>query len=184
MSPGLVNTAMTYWVPQQPDWEQQLKYYGGFPRLAEVQELGGAYVYLLSDAASYATSIDIPVNGVIGSKYFWVKTTLTEADRSSSMLVSAGAETGRVDNCFMLVEYINPSRHIIDTFVIISSGQSRDMTRPSQFHMPFLPMVSCPFSLQLGFVPHSETIQSYITEADDVELDLFDIQEIIFWCVV
>ncbi|PYH93858.1 short chain alcohol dehydrogenase [Aspergillus ellipticus CBS 707.79] len=67
VSPGLVNTAMTYWVPQQPDWEQQLKYYGGFPRLAEVQELGGAYVYLLSDAASYTTSIDIPVNGVIGT---------------------------------------------------------------------------------------------------------------------
>ena len=69
VSPGLVNTAMTYWVPQQPDWEQQLKYYGGFSRLAEVQELGGAYVYLLSDAASYTTSIDIPVNGVIGSKF-------------------------------------------------------------------------------------------------------------------
>jgi NAD(P)-dependent dehydrogenase (short-subunit alcohol dehydrogenase family) len=29
VSPGLVKTAMTYWVPQQPDWEQQLKYYGG-----------------------------------------------------------------------------------------------------------------------------------------------------------
>jgi NAD(P)-dependent dehydrogenase (short-subunit alcohol dehydrogenase family) len=41
VSPGLVNTAMTYWVPQQPDWEQQLKYYGGMPRLAEVEELGG-----------------------------------------------------------------------------------------------------------------------------------------------
>lgn len=69
VSPGLVKTAMTYWVPQQPDWEQQLKYYGGIPRLAEVQELGGAYVYLLSDAASYTTSIDIPVNGVIGSEF-------------------------------------------------------------------------------------------------------------------
>jgi NAD(P)-dependent dehydrogenase (short-subunit alcohol dehydrogenase family) len=68
VSPGLVRTAMTYWVDQQPDWEQQLKYYGGIPRLDEVQELGGAYVYLLSDAASYTTSIDIPVNGVIGSK--------------------------------------------------------------------------------------------------------------------
>ncbi|KAG5761745.1 hypothetical protein H9Q72_010139 [Fusarium xylarioides] len=66
VSPGLVDTAMTYWVPQQPDWEQQLKYYGGMPRLAQIQELGGAYVYLLSDAASYTTSIDIPVNGVIG----------------------------------------------------------------------------------------------------------------------
>ena len=69
VSPGLVETAMTYWVPQQPDWEQQLKYYGGIPRLAKVQEVGGAYVYLLSDAASYTTSIDIPVNGVIGSMY-------------------------------------------------------------------------------------------------------------------
>ncbi|KAJ8112668.1 hypothetical protein OPT61_g5018 [Boeremia exigua] len=66
VSPGLVKTAMTYWVEQQPDWEQQLKYYGGIPRLAEVEELGGAYVYLLSDAASYTTSIDVPVNGVIG----------------------------------------------------------------------------------------------------------------------
>ncbi|EMD60456.1 hypothetical protein GGP41_000772 [Bipolaris sorokiniana] len=66
VSPGLVKTAMTYWVEQQPDWEQQLKYYGGIPRLAAVEELGGAYVYLLSDAASYTTSIDIPVNGVIG----------------------------------------------------------------------------------------------------------------------
>ncbi|KAL4791693.1 hypothetical protein BDV19DRAFT_392904 [Aspergillus venezuelensis] len=65
VSPGLVQTAMTYWVPQQPDWEQQLKYYGGIPRLAQVQELGGAYVYLLSDAASYTTSIDIPVNGTV-----------------------------------------------------------------------------------------------------------------------
>lgn len=71
VSPGLVNTAMTYWVPQQEDWEQQLKYYGGFPRLAEVQELGGAYVYLLSEAASYTTSIDIPVNGVIGGELFF-----------------------------------------------------------------------------------------------------------------
>ncbi|KAK5112806.1 hypothetical protein LTR85_011140 [Meristemomyces frigidus] len=67
VSPGLVKTAVTYWVEKQPDWEQQLKYYGGLPRLAEVSELGGAYVYLLSDAASYTTSIDIPVNGVIGS---------------------------------------------------------------------------------------------------------------------
>jgi NAD(P)-dependent dehydrogenase (short-subunit alcohol dehydrogenase family) len=66
VSPGLVKTAMTYWVEQQPDWEQQLKYYGGIPRLAEVQEVGSAYVYLLSDAANYTTSIDMQVNGVIG----------------------------------------------------------------------------------------------------------------------
>ncbi|KAF5648076.1 hypothetical protein F52700_1291 [Fusarium sp. NRRL 52700] len=51
---------------RQPEWEQQLKCYGGMPRLAQIQELGGDYVYLLSDAASYTTSIDIQVNGVIG----------------------------------------------------------------------------------------------------------------------
>ena len=88
VSPGLVETAMTYWVPQQPDWEQQLKYYGGMPRLAQIQELGGAYVYLLSDAASYTTSIDIPVNGVIGSKSLKA-TTANEsitADAAISML--------------------------------------------------------------------------------------------------
>ena len=31
-----------------------------------VEELGSAYVYLLSDAASYTSSIDIPVNEAIG----------------------------------------------------------------------------------------------------------------------
>jgi hypothetical protein len=79
---------MTYWVPQQPDWEQQLKYYGGMPRLAQIQELGGAYVYLLSDAASYTTSIDIPVNGVIGSKSLKARTANESitADAAISML--------------------------------------------------------------------------------------------------
>jgi NAD(P)-dependent dehydrogenase (short-subunit alcohol dehydrogenase family) len=43
------------------------QYYGGMPRLAMPQELGGAYVYLLSDAASYTTGIDIPVAGIVGA---------------------------------------------------------------------------------------------------------------------
>lgn len=86
VSPGLVKTAMTYWVPQQPDWEQQLKYYGGFPRLAEVQELGGAYVYLLSDAASYTTSIDIPVNGVIGSECLMILSKSLDDTDTNSLL--------------------------------------------------------------------------------------------------
>lgn len=38
---------------------------GELPHLAEVKGLGRAYVYLLSDAASYTTSIDSPVNGVV-----------------------------------------------------------------------------------------------------------------------
>lgn len=91
VSPGLVETAMTYWVPQQPDWEQQLKYYGGMPRLAQVQELGGAYVYLLSDAASYTTSIDIPVNGVIGSKSICFSTRNRKMLTSTLQFVKKGS---------------------------------------------------------------------------------------------
>jgi hypothetical protein len=86
VSPGLVKTAMTYWVEKQADWETQLKYYRGIPRLAEVQELGGAYVYLLSDAASYTTSIDIPVNGVIGSKSLPSCMILNDTDFENSLL--------------------------------------------------------------------------------------------------
>ncbi|KEF60875.1 uncharacterized protein A1O9_02437 [Exophiala aquamarina CBS 119918] len=67
ISPGFVKTAMTYFVDQSPDWALKTKYYGGMPRLAEPKELGGAYVYLLSDAASYTTGIDIPVAGIVGA---------------------------------------------------------------------------------------------------------------------
>jgi NAD(P)-dependent dehydrogenase (short-subunit alcohol dehydrogenase family) len=59
ISPGLTNTARKYWAPRQQDWEQQLKYYGAMPRLAEVQELEGAYTRMPSVAASHTTSIDI-----------------------------------------------------------------------------------------------------------------------------
>lgn len=67
ISPGFVKTAMTYFVDQAPDWNLKMQYYGGMPRLADPKELGGAYVYLLSDGASYTTGIDIPVAGVVGA---------------------------------------------------------------------------------------------------------------------
>jgi NAD(P)-dependent dehydrogenase (short-subunit alcohol dehydrogenase family) len=67
VSPGFVKTAMTYFVDQAPDWPLKMQYYGGMPRLAEPRELGGAYVYLLSDCASYTTGIDIPVAGIVGA---------------------------------------------------------------------------------------------------------------------
>lgn len=67
VSPGFVKTAMTYYVERSPDWADKMRYYGGMPRLAEPKELGGAYVYLLSDGASYTTGIDIPVAGVVGA---------------------------------------------------------------------------------------------------------------------
>jgi hypothetical protein len=124
VSPGLVNTAMTYWVPQQPDWEQQLKYYGGFPRLAEVQELGGAYVYLLSDAASYTTSIDIPVNGVIGSEWSFLRSLQPNANCITSLLVSTLGWVWRSDACFIM-ECIKSKREIFDIAAIITILRER-----------------------------------------------------------
>ncbi|KAL8804127.1 MAG: hypothetical protein Q9182_002760 [Xanthomendoza sp. 2 TL-2023] len=67
VSPGFVRTQMTTYMEGSPDWDLKMKYYGGIPRLAKPQEIGGAYVYLLSDAASYTTGIDIPVAGVVGA---------------------------------------------------------------------------------------------------------------------
>ncbi|OJD30718.1 short-chain dehydrogenase [Diplodia corticola] len=67
VSPGFVRTAMTYYVEKNPDWPDKMKNYGGMPRLANPQELGGAYVYLLSDVASYTTGIDIPIAGIVGA---------------------------------------------------------------------------------------------------------------------
>lgn len=67
ISPGFVRTAMTYYVETAPDWDLKMQYYGGMPRLALPQELGGAYVYLLSDLASYTTGIDIPIAGIVGA---------------------------------------------------------------------------------------------------------------------
>ncbi|KAJ9637809.1 hypothetical protein H2199_007303 [Coniosporium tulheliwenetii] len=67
ISPGFVRTAMTYYVERAPDWDLKMQYYGGMPRLAMPQELGGAYVYLLSDTASYTTGIDIPIAGIVGA---------------------------------------------------------------------------------------------------------------------
>ncbi|KAJ5618339.1 hypothetical protein N7528_006982 [Penicillium herquei] len=67
ISPGFVRTAMTYYVETAPDWDLKMQYYGGMPRLADPRELGGAYVYLLSDASSYTSGIDIPIAGIVGA---------------------------------------------------------------------------------------------------------------------
>ncbi|KAL1801329.1 hypothetical protein ACET3X_001671 [Alternaria dauci] len=67
ISPGFMRTQMTYFVDKAPDWDLKMQYYGGMPRLADPRELGGAYVYLLSDSASYTTGIDIPVAGIVGA---------------------------------------------------------------------------------------------------------------------
>lgn len=67
ISPGFVKTQMTYYIENNPEWPEKMRNYGGMPRLAIPQELGGAYVYLLSDAASYTTGIDIPIAGIVGA---------------------------------------------------------------------------------------------------------------------
>ncbi|OAQ66804.1 short-chain dehydrogenase [Pochonia chlamydosporia 170] len=67
ISPGFVKTALTYYVETAPDWDTKMKYYGGMPRLALPQELGGAYVYLLSETSTYTTGIDIPIAGIVGA---------------------------------------------------------------------------------------------------------------------
>ncbi|KAL4895295.1 hypothetical protein BDV59DRAFT_199964 [Aspergillus ambiguus] len=67
ISPGFVRTAMTYYVETSSDWDLKMQYYGGMPRLADPRELGGAYVYLLSDCSSYTTGIDIPIAGIVGA---------------------------------------------------------------------------------------------------------------------
>jgi NAD(P)-dependent dehydrogenase (short-subunit alcohol dehydrogenase family) len=41
--------------------------HASMPRLADPRELSGAYVYLLSDGASYTTGIDTPVAGIVGA---------------------------------------------------------------------------------------------------------------------
>jgi NAD(P)-dependent dehydrogenase (short-subunit alcohol dehydrogenase family) len=64
--PGFVKTAMTYLVEKRPDRADKMRSYGGMPRLAEPMELGGTYVYLLSDDASYTAGIGIPIAGVVG----------------------------------------------------------------------------------------------------------------------
>lgn len=67
ISPGFVKTALRYYVETSSDWDAKMKYYGVMPRLALPQELGGAYVYLLSDASTYATGIYISIADIVGT---------------------------------------------------------------------------------------------------------------------
>ena len=67
ISPGFVKTALTYYVEKDPEWGSKMKNYGGMPRLALPQELGGAYVYLLGETSTYTTGIDIPIAGIVGA---------------------------------------------------------------------------------------------------------------------
>ncbi|KAM3547844.1 hypothetical protein MY1884_009418, partial [Beauveria asiatica] len=47
ISPGFIKMGLTYCIEKDPERGNKMKNYGGMPRLALPQELGGAYVYLL-----------------------------------------------------------------------------------------------------------------------------------------
>lgn len=65
VSPGYIRTALTTYPDTDPLWSTKLDIWGGMHRLAEPRELAGTYVYLLSDASSYTTGVDIRVDGSI-----------------------------------------------------------------------------------------------------------------------
>ncbi|ORY54846.1 uncharacterized protein BCR38DRAFT_508966 [Pseudomassariella vexata] len=56
-----VRTADILCEDEPGDRGAKMKYYGGTPRLALLQELGGASLCLLSDCATYTTGTDIPI---------------------------------------------------------------------------------------------------------------------------
>lgn len=63
ISPGFIKTALTTYDETDPLWDTKLGIWGGMHRLAQPKELAGTYVYLLSEASSYTTGIDIRVDG-------------------------------------------------------------------------------------------------------------------------
>ena len=65
ISPGFAQTTITYSVERYPSRDMKLQYCRGMLRLALPQELGGAYVYLLSDHALFTTVVDIPIAGIV-----------------------------------------------------------------------------------------------------------------------
>ena len=61
---GIFNPAR----PQQPAFLQRYAPMTMLGRMAEAREIGGAVVFLLSDAASYITGINLPVDGGYSAK--------------------------------------------------------------------------------------------------------------------
>ncbi|KAM3440020.1 hypothetical protein NHJ13734_003455 [Beauveria thailandica] len=53
ISPGFVKMALTYCIEKDPEWGNKMKNYGGMPRLALPQELGGAPLHAAAFAIGY-----------------------------------------------------------------------------------------------------------------------------------
>jgi NAD(P)-dependent dehydrogenase (short-subunit alcohol dehydrogenase family) len=63
ISPGFVMTRATAYYETAPEHKDQLVRHTPMARLGEPSEIGGAVVYLASDAASYTTGADIVIDG-------------------------------------------------------------------------------------------------------------------------
>lgn len=61
ISPGYIFTELTSFVRQ--DWQDVWKELTPFKRMGKPEELAGAVIYLLSDAASFATGTDLIIDG-------------------------------------------------------------------------------------------------------------------------
>lgn len=63
IAPGVVETALTAQIKNDPDWYQAYASKGAFGRWSQPSEMAGAVVYLASDAASFVTGSVLAVDG-------------------------------------------------------------------------------------------------------------------------
>lgn len=64
--PGYTETKLTKGFEERmPGWEDTIATFRGMARMADAREIAGPFAYLLSDAATYVSGIDIPVAGAI-----------------------------------------------------------------------------------------------------------------------
>ncbi|KAF4341195.1 NAD(P)-binding domain protein [Fusarium beomiforme] len=122
ISPGLVKTALTYYVKTSPYWETKMKYYGGMPRLAPPQELGGAQVYLLSEMATYTTDIDIPIAGIFGACF----------DAQDQAIIRHAADNLPFDSTMVDMSHYEIEENLFKTKELISCCHARGIATEAE----------------------------------------------------